>query len=268
MPNVDNLPLPLIEAIGCDDTARLRIVNQTLINESYCLTSYHERFLVKRFLADKSTGRSRKLLFAIQKQIAKHGLAPEPLFLCEESGYYAEKWVTPSLTPLNVLSDEARMKKLADALVAIHKLPITTARLDLTEQWDHYIQAAKIDASDLKLKRTKELVFLSASSINSTQDLVFCHNDLAMNHVIDYERLMIIDWEYCSTGNRYFDIASTFAINRLSAAQRSILLSHYASAFGLTEEQVQAGVFRHEPLVTLTYQLWYAAITEHVKHVQ
>ena len=268
MLSLSALPDALIASVGADESAQLRVVNQSLINETYCLTSYDERFLIKRFLADESTGRSRLFLVTIQKKLAKHGIAPKPIFLCEHSEFYAEEWVTPSLTPVNILPEDQRTKVLAHALARIHRLPLTTARMDLPKQWDGYIRAAMLTESDIRAKRAKELVFLAAASINSADDMVFCHNDLAMNHIINHERLSVIDWEYCSTGNRYFDIASTIAINRLSSSQRNALAAAYAEATGLSAQQVQEGIVRHEPLVTLTYQLWYAAITEHVKQIQ
>lgn len=268
MPTVDILPQSLHDALGIDETSSMRTITESLINETYCLSSHNERFAIKRFLADKSTGRSRKLLFYVQQKLANYNIAPKPLYLCQESGFYAEQWVSSKATPLAALDNKQRMLHLASALAAIHRLPITTARMDLPEQWNWYAKAANLSESDLRWRRAKELVFMAAASINTKADLVFCHNDLAISHVIRFEQPMIIDWEYCGTGNRYFDIASTIAINQLDAVQRKELLTHYANEFDLSQSTVQEGVYRHEPLVTLSYQLWYAAVTEHMKHTR
>ena len=268
MLTVNDLPEGLKDSLGVDDSAEIRVVNESLINETYCLTSHDERFMLKRFLADKSTALSRRYLFTVQEKLAKLKIAPKPLYFCEKTRFYVEQWISPSLTPITSLSEIEGIKVLADALATVHGLPLTTASIDLPLQWAHYLDVAKLDTSDFRARRTKELVFLATASVNSASDRVFCHNDLAMNHILNYEQLTIIDWEYCSTGNRYFDIASTIAINQLRTEQRKLLLSYYAKSVGISEEEVQEGVLRHEPLVTLTYQLWFAAITEHMKQIQ
>jgi thiamine kinase-like enzyme len=259
------LPQGLKNTLGVDEQGHLRTINQSLINETYCLSSDNERFLIKRFLADQSTGLSRRLLFYIQRKLAHYNIAPKPLYLCQENSVYAEQWVTPSVQSLSTLDSDQQMFHLASALATIHRLPLSTARMDLPAQWNGYARAANLSESDWRWVRAKELVFMAAASINSQQDLVFCHNDLAISHVLNYQQPMIIDWEYSRTGNRYFDIASTIAVNQLGAEQRKQLIAQYAEQFGFTQASVHEGVHRHEPLVTLTYQLWYAAITEHIK---
>ncbi|MBT0584845.1 phosphotransferase [Alteromonas oceanisediminis] len=266
MLTIEQLPEGLLSKIDCEGPMSIRSVNESLINAVYCLKCSEQRYLVKRFFADQSTGRARKSLFAIQQKLAKVGIAPKPLYLCEKQGFYAEEWVPHNPVPLSVLPQAERIRALAAALAAIHSVKLTTTRLDLPSQWQQYIEAAKLSENHKLTRRAEELVFAASSSANAADDVVFCHNDLAFNHVIDYEQPMIIDWEYCASGNRYFDLASSMTINRLSQPQQMMLISDYADLTGIELSQVQNGVSRHEPLVTLTYQLWYAAITEHMKH--
>ena len=263
----DELPEDLLDALGCDTSASLRTINDSLINSTYCLSSEGERFLIKRFLADESTGRHRRSLFVIQQKLAAAGIAPKPLFLCDQTGFFAEEWITPSLSPVSVLPEEERIRCLANALSKIHGLSISTSVMDLPAQWDAYITAANLTSDDVRVKQSKKLVFVANSASKQQEHLVFCHNDLAMNHVINHENLRIIDWEYSATGNRFFDIASAIVINRLNHTQSQALIATYAQILNFDFAEIERGVLQHEPLVSLTYQLWYAAITQHVKQV-
>lgn len=259
------MPTSLIDSIGSDGEASIRPINESLINATYCLTTKHDRYLLKQFHADDSTARARPALVALQRKIARFGLAPQPIYLCQKQGLYVEEWIAPSAMPLAIMDETERLQHLAKALHLTHKLPVSTSVMDLPAQWSHYCAAAKIDGNDRLFLEQQNYQTLAQECFEESEHLVLCHNDMALNHIIDHERPIIIDWEYAATGNRYFDIASAITINRLSRPQQQILFSEYAEHSGLSEGEIAKQVLTIEPLVNITYKLWYAAITEHIK---
>ena len=56
-------------------------------------------------------------------------------------------------------------------------------------------------------------------------------------------------------------------INRLNEAKRDMLIAEYARLSGIPEGIVREGIDEIEPIVNLSYKLWYAAIDEHLKRV-
>ena len=266
MLSVEQLPTALFESIQLDkEDAQLRVINDSLINATYCLSVLDQRFLLKQFHADESTGRSRPELFAIQKKVSSAGLAPTPLYLSDDHCFYVEQWISPSVQPVSVLPDNERLNILAKALHAVHSLPVTTETLPLAKQWQGYINVAGLGSGDPLVKQADSTVSEYQDCIAKTGDLVFCHNDLAFAHIIDADHLTVIDWEYAATGSRYFDLGSAFVINRLNVSQQRHVCAEYARLNELNEEQVISGVADCSAAVNLTYKLWYAAVTQHLK---
>ncbi|MDM7860053.1 phosphotransferase [Alteromonas sp. ASW11-36] len=261
-----DLPQSLLDSLGFDTSAKLRPINESMINATYCISMDDEKFLLKKFYADDATARSRPNLLAIQRKVAKYGLAPNPVYLCQEQGLYAEEWVTPSVKPLAIESAETQMFALSRALFLTHQLPITTELLDIELVWQQYLSTVQGDISRFNAQIEQQLPLVN-KILDAKHNFVFCHNDLALGHILNHEKPIVIDWEYASTGNRYFDIRSSMAINRLSDAKCEMLISEYSRLSGIPERTIRAGLNEIEPIVNLTYKLWYAAIDEHLKRV-
>jgi thiamine kinase-like enzyme len=76
-----------------------------------------------------------------------------------------------------------------------------------------------------------------------------CHNDLlAANFIDSAGGIVIIDWEYASLGDRFFDLGNFAANNELSADQEQALLAHYCG-------EVQQGALRRLQLMRLVSDL-------------
>lgn len=266
MITLSDLPQSLLDSLGFDTSAKLMPINESMINATYCISMDDKKFLLKKFYADSATARSRPSLLAIQRNVAKYGLAPNPVYLSQEQGIYAEEWITPSAKPLAVESAETQMFALGRALFLTHQLPITTAPLDIELVWQQYLEGIDGDVSRYVNQIEQQLPLVE--KVKSAQhNFVFCHNDLALGHIINHEKPIVIDWEYATTGNRYFDISSAMDINRLNEAKRDMLIAEYARLSGIPEGIVREGIDEIEPIVNLSYKLWYAAIDAHLKRV-
>ena len=266
MLTIQQLPMSLFEALQVEPAgAHLRVINDSLINTTYCLTENERRFLVKAFHADETTGLSRTSLFEMQRQIASCGVAPMPLFLSEDNRLYVEEWIPACPQPVSILPDSERLDLLAHALNTAHMLGIETQVLPMPERWQAYVKSARLQPDDPLVARVKGPEADYFACVQNSDDLVFCHNDLAFGHIFASQPMKIIDWEYAATGNRYFDLGSAFIINRLNQTQQRHVCAKYAQLSELPERQVVDGVAHCSPMVNLTYKLWYAAITEHLK---
>ncbi|WP_100655725.1 phosphotransferase [Alteromonas flava] len=260
-----DLPQSFFDSLGIDADYQIREINATPVNTTYCISAEGERFLIKQFHADHITGRARPALMAMQRKIARTGLAPMPLYLNQTQGIYAEDWVRHSIEPFTVLDDQLKMERLAKALALTHDLAISTVINDLPSQWAQYLTTIPYEEHKVLQEKIKQLHSSYEREFADTEHRVFCHNDLALNHIIDHTKPVIIDWEYAATGNRFFDIASSIKINQLNRQQIEYLTQHYAHFSGFSAADVKAGLARVHDLVELTYQLWYGAVKAFTK---
>ncbi|WP_394222033.1 phosphotransferase [Alteromonas gracilis] len=232
------------------------VVNKQLSDE------FSRDFAVKWMGNDDFSGVNRAHQFALQQQLFKLGIAPQPLWLSDDETIWVEQWLentsNPELTP----------KQLATALALIHQLPVTARPLELAARWQHYIKAAALDEDSFLFKKAQALRSNVIQSEQNDQDYVLCHNDLLINHLMltPNNELKVIDWEYAAMGNRYFDLASCGLINKLSKASSLDLVKHYASVMNIDENYAVKNFELHVDIVEVTNDLWFAALEKGKKH--
>ena len=90
---------------------------------------------------DDFSGVNRAHQFALQQQLYRLGVAPQPIWLSDDETIWVEQWLEHSdSATLSIL-------ELANTLARIHSLPITARPLDLASRWQHYINVAQLDMS-------------------------------------------------------------------------------------------------------------------------
>lgn len=211
---------------------------------------------------DDFSGVNRAHQFALQQQLSKLGIAPQPLWLSDDETIWVEQWLESASNP------ELTPKQLATALSLIHQLPVTARPLELASRWQHYIKAAALDEDSVLFSKAQALRSKVIQSEQNSEDFVLCHNDLLINHLMlnaDHE-LKVIDWEYAAMGNRYFDLASCSLINKLSKASSVDLVKHYASVMNIDETCAVEQFELHLDIVAVTNDLWFAALGNGKKH--
>ena len=90
---------------------------------------------------------------------------------------------------------------------------------------------------DEKIERK---IINQVKSILSKDKMVMCHNDLVKNNLLFKNNggLVLIDWEYSSMNNPYFDLASFISENNLNETQEEFFLSKYfGSKLNLTKRK-------------------------------
>ncbi|BDX07237.1 phosphotransferase [Planctobacterium marinum] len=195
---------------------------------------------------------SRDLQYSLQLQIAQLGLAAKPVALSECKRFWLELWLDGDCQHGHI--NHAKLLTLAHAMAAIHSLPIQAKALDLQAEWLRYLDLADMDIALFQHQMDTLLKLYQSSN-----DSCFCHNDLHLSHIIRGQHLIILDWEYAATGNRYFDLAGCIQVNQLNAGQSKIFLEAYSQYSQRDSEVVERFTMAMIQVVDFTSQLWHNA---------
>ncbi|WP_339768930.1 phosphotransferase [uncultured Paraglaciecola sp.] len=262
MPHRHQLKLAVLaELVGleqCQQGLSLKMVQKGgAVNSSYILTTPTQCFFMKTFESDQVNQLNRKELFDVQKIIWQNGLACEPIYLSNAHSFQLDAWVESHTLASNALGEEQKYIQLANALSQIHRLELNGPLLDLPLQWANYLKRLPKSNFIKEHKLAQSLANIWYQAPKS--DLVFCHNDLSLQHVTVQTPPIIFDWEYCAYSNRYFDIAACIEVNQLNGHQQESLLVQYAKLSNVALDILTEKVNDMLPLVNLTSHLWYCA---------
>ncbi|WP_166424971.1 phosphotransferase [Paraglaciecola sp. 20A4] len=227
------------------------------VNSSFLLTTPTQCFFMKTFESDQVNQLNRQELFGIQKVIWQQGLACEPIYLSNAHSFQLDAWVQSQTLENSKLGEEQKNIQLANALSQIHGLQIDGPLLDLPRQWASYLKLLPKSKFIKEYTLAQNLADIWYQAPKN--DLVFCHNDLSLQHVTVQTPLTIFDWEYCAYSNRYFDIAACIEVNQMNRHQQENLLIHYAKLSNVALDILTKNVNNMLPLVNLTSHLWYCA---------
>ncbi|MCC5880544.1 MAG: phosphotransferase family protein [Idiomarina sp.] len=127
-----------------------------------------------------------------------------------------------------------QMRILGETLARIHQQTPQLPRWSMQDRVNNYIaavnryQPAVASAMCAKLSPYKRLL-----KAWDQGEPVFCHNDLALQHVLLSDPVRVVDWEYAGFGHPWFDVASAVEINQLTPGQESQLCAAYAGVSGV-----------------------------------
>lgn len=248
----------LVRPLQLTSEFRIEPLNAGAVNLVFKLIDGDKCYVVKYTGEDSFSGINRVHQWALQEQLAKRELAPKPIWISDNGRLWVESWYPPQVN-----RDNSPVDVLAKALSVIHSQPITGRPLDLTARWEHYRQFAKLDANNSLVRKSYALHQVIDKLASDSQDICLCHNDLSLGHVLSTEPFVIVDWEYASMGNRYFDLAACVKINCLDEKTTEQLCLLYSKHLGIELAAVQKGVKQHIPIVDITYDLWTMALQEH-----
>lgn len=241
--------------LALSSEATITSIGGGAINKVFRLKDGTRQFAVKWIGDDSFSGVNRMHQYAIQEQLANRGIAPHPIWLDDDGRLWVEEWHDVELP-----NTEHNVGLLAQCLSQVHQLPITARTLNLSERWSHYATFAALPRHHELTDAIAQWRPTANRLMNQDEDMCFCHNDLSYGHILARDPFTIVDWEYASMGNRYFDIVACCMINELSSSETQTLCEHYASALGLDADTVKEGVSRFVPIVDLTYKLWTEAL--------
>lgn len=231
------------------------------VNQVFRLTDGDRQFAVKWTGDDDFSGIDKTAVFALQKQVAQAGMAPEPCWLSTDRRLWVEVW-QPENVPVDAEPgiSTKQILLLASSLASVHQLTAIAPELDLTARWQHYIELASLSRDNELVTLAAELTAKGLARVGVDDQPVLCHNDLSLPHIVETITPVIVDWEYAAMGNRYFDVESCAQINQLGAAHKLALYQAYALYCGLDQQQVIEKCLQQEAVVALTASLWTAAL--------
>ena len=168
------------------------------------------------------------------------GVGPEVISFVEPEGYLVTRFLEGTVVVAEAIREPEPLRRIAQALRAIHNGPPIPARFDAFRVVEAYAATATAHGVALPdgFERAREL----AAEVERARGPVPerpCHNDLLTSNLIDDgTRIRIVDWEYAGMGDVFFDLANFAVNNGLPAPDTAELLRAY---FGtVTPEQERA----------------------------
>jgi thiamine kinase-like enzyme len=164
---------------------------ELLPQQGYCNTHYiietrKHKYVLRAFGRNDIDRRSE---YRLQSLAAKRKITAKPYLLDIESGYM----LTQLLTGVHKRTLSRRdLHKLAVVLAKLHKIRFRMRRFTPKQ------------ISSKKREIRKAVSFIERTSC----EWVVCHNDLNPLNIFCAQNMKLIDWEYASLNDRYFDLAS------------------------------------------------------------
>lgn len=150
---------------------------------------------------------------------ASHGLSPSIL----ASDQNNQALLLPYLKPSMISWQDAAL-----ALRAVHALPQTAPRLNITHAMNYWFERAPEQPWTAQqqhdLTRWAEALF-----VTHQHDAVFSHGDYSVGNMLRQPtgQCVVIDWEYACLAPRWWDLAILCQTEQLSDAKRRSLLTQY-----------------------------------------
>ena len=157
------------------------------------------------------------------------GVGPDVIAFIEPEGYLVTRYIEGDVVVPEAIREPEPLRRVAQALRAIHSGPPIPARFDSFRVVDAYAATAAAHGIPVPsaFGRARDL----AAKVEQARGPVPerpCHNDLmTANFIDDGTRIRIVDWEYAGMGDIYFDLANFAVNNALPAADTTELLHAY-----------------------------------------
>jgi thiamine kinase-like enzyme len=157
------------------------------------------------------------------------GVGPEVVAFIEPEGYLVTRYIEGEIVVPEAIREPEALRRVAQALRAIHGGPPIPARFDSFRVVEAY--AATAAAHGILVPSAFERARDLAAKVEQARGPVPerpCHNDLlTANFIDDGTRIRIVDWEYAGMGDIYFDLANFAVNNSLPAPDTTELLHAY-----------------------------------------
>jgi thiamine kinase-like enzyme len=219
-----------VERVWPGRGAQAEVLGGGITNHNVKVSLDGEQYVLR--IAGKDTGLlgiDRRVELEATQAAAALGVGPEVVRFVEPEGWLVTRFIEGQPVPVEHMRDPQTLRRVAEALSAIHAGPVVEGRFDAFRVVEEYLRTAL----DRGGREPAEYEWASgiAGRIERARagaELCLCHNDLLnANFLDDGERIRIVDWEYAGMGDRFFDLAN-FAINHeLDMDARRGLLEAY-----------------------------------------
>jgi thiamine kinase len=198
--NADTDPAAVLAAIPGWRGASYRELPGGLTNRTLLVEKGDRRAVLKIDPAPRTPPyNSRQAEARIQEQAAALGRASRVLYV-RDTVLLAE-WAEGQVWTRARFEDDENLRRLAEALRSVHKLPLTGSAFDIAAAGRSY--ARMLDATDAA---ATERYLAIVESAPGPMNLCCCHNDLVAENIISTPEIRFLDWEYACDNDPLFDL--------------------------------------------------------------
>ncbi len=151
--------------------------------------------------------------------------------------------------------DEQFLTKLGKAMKNLHLVDFQDTAIGSFQQKIDAYRQIFVDSDDSRVLAGFELF---DSLYDSSNNLVFCHNDINASNIFYTNDIKLIDWEYAGANLPIYDIASIIKSLKLDEDQTQILLDSYDIKLDVTE------IKSFELLISHVEYIWQTALNLHI----
>jgi len=220
----------IVARIWPGEEPRFEVLGGGITNHNYKVDAAGGPYVLR--IAGRDTaalGIDRSVEHEAALAAAAVGVGPEVVAFVEPDGYLVTRFIEGSIVPLEQMREAAWIKRVAQALKAVHRGPSLPARFNAFRVVEDYrttafSHGAEVPPTYAWARQVARRVERARGAFAERP----CHNDLLnANFIDDGRRLRIVDWEYAGMGDVFFDLAN-FSINHAFDHQaRMALLEAY-----------------------------------------
>ncbi len=175
-------------------------------------------------------GIDRRREYACTVAASSSGIAPEVVYFLEAEGILVTQFIVGRGFSAEEIGHPRSIQRIAESLQRYHGGPAFPGTFSAFETVQEYLRIARAGAP---LPPTVDQMVEHAAVIARTlqaapRPLRPCHNDLLLANFLDDGRVIrIVDWEYASMGDPFFDLGNFAVHHSFTDAQEELLLAAY-----------------------------------------
>ena len=223
----------MVERVWPGRDARIEVLGGGITNRNFKVTVDGGTYVLRIGGRDTELlGIDRRAEHEASLAAAAVGVGPEVVAFIEPEGYLVTRYIEGEVVVPEAIREPEPLRRVAQALRAIHGGPPIPARFDPFRVVEAYAATAAAHgiAVPAAFERARELAARVERARGPVPERP-CHNDLlTANFIDDGTRIRIVDWEYAGMGDVYFDLANFAVNNDLPAADTAELLYAYFGA--------------------------------------
>jgi thiamine kinase-like enzyme len=230
----------IVARIWPGEEARVQVLGGGITNHNFKVEVSHGSYVLR--IAGRDTallGIDRSVEHEASLAAAAVGVGPDVVAFIEPEGYLVTRFIEGSSVPVERMSEDEWIRRVAQALRAVHRGPSLSARFISFEVVEDYrttafSYGAQVPTSFAWARQVARRVERARGAFPERP----CHNDLLnANFIDDGERIRIVDWEYAGMGDVFFDLANLSINHGFDRDVRHALLAAYFGTVRAEDER-------------------------------
>ena len=169
------------------------------------------------------------------QSIEAYDYAPEILHSDPENGLLITRLIEGQSLTQTSIRKPIHLEQLAQAMHLIHHIEPKIEPIE----FNHFIRNYEAELKDMQSSKLLDQGLSLYRELNQNkEDICLCHNDLNHTNIIISDGIRILDWEYASLNNPYFDLATVIDFHDLSDSEVEMFLSHYDQGLNFIDTQL------------------------------